>query len=244
MKASFYFVLWIGIYFIFDIINVPFLQNNSFIAALIVIWMLQSFLNNALQNDIAKERQLSAIYLYEQIYTNDINSYRRKTLWNIIPYGVFTIYFLFTFIWILKFANYHDIGNTIFEMVIFGVLGGYYCWRTGKLIDEYVKLHRVYKLTDFFQGITANPAYMQFCEERTVRSFGEVLSTEPRPSSGYRIANIIFAIASILLGVWFLKVSLPHFFSSTQTGMYMVILVLYGALAIQAGIKDLMTSNR
>lgn len=244
MKASFYFVLWIGIYFIFGLIDVPFLQNNSFIAALIVVWMVQSFLNNALRNDIAKERELTGVYFYEQVYNNDIKAYRRKTLWKILIYGIFTIYFLFTFIWILKFANYRDIGNSIVEIVIFGAFGVFYCWQTGKLIDQYAKLHRVYRLDEFIEGITSDPGYRQFCEERAVRSFSEVLSTVPRPSSGYRVANIVFAVASILCGVWFLRIALPHFFRFTEAGMYLVILVLYGALAIQAGIKDLMTVNR
>lgn len=244
MKSSFYYVLWIGLYMIFDWINVPFLQNNSFVAAFIIVIIVQNLLNKSLAPDIMKDQRFRTLRLYEEIYTNNIKAYRDRMLYNVILYSVFAIYFVFTFVWILRFADYSDFGNSLFEIVIFGGLGAYYVYRATKLVASYSRILRATTLKECLPDIDNYEDYRNFSELRSYRTYAEILNSQPRVSSFYNILNIVFSVMSILLGVWFLRLSLPNFFHFSEMGMYMIILLLYGALALQAGIKDLISSSR
>ena len=38
MKTSFYFVAWILVYVLIDILNIQLLKENSFVAACVIVW--------------------------------------------------------------------------------------------------------------------------------------------------------------------------------------------------------------
>ena len=244
MKASFYFVLWMGLYFIFDLVNIPFLQNNAFIAAFILVIFISNIINKNLVNDIRAEKQSALIHFYEDVYTNAIAKYRRQVMYNLCLYSIFAIYFLITFVWIIRSTRGAFLGDRIFEMVIFGALSFYYVYKSYKFSSSYASLRKTNNLLDYFSELQYNESYAAYCGRRTTMTFGQILQSEPKVSSGYRITGIVFAILSIILGIWFLKISLPGFFRLSGAGIFLLMLTLYGALAIQAGIKDLISLNR
>lgn len=244
MKASFYFVLWMGLYFIFGLVNIPFLEENAFIVALILVIFISNIINKNLVNDITAEKRSATVHFYEDIYTNAIGKYRKQVLYNLCLYSIFAVYFIVTFVWIIRSTNGSHIGDRIFEIVIFGALSFYYLHKSRKLAASYYNLRKTSNLRDYFEGLQYDEDFAAYCARRSTMNFGQIIQTEPRVSTAYRITGIVFAILSIILGIWFLKLSLPGFFRLPSAGILLLMLTLYGALAIQAGIKDLISLNR
>lgn len=58
MKTSFYFVIWILIYPLLGLLNIDFINNNSFIIALAVVWGLSWLLNRLIPNILLYEYAL------------------------------------------------------------------------------------------------------------------------------------------------------------------------------------------
>lgn len=244
MRTSFYFVLWIGLYAIFDVINIPFLENNAFIAAFILVIIISNMVNKSMAADIAADRRMSMLRLYDEVYTNAIEKYRRKLLYNLILFIFLSVYFVITFVWIIVMISGRNIFDNLFELFIFGACSFYYVYRTAKIGNNYFSLRAMSSLSEFFPGIEDDPAYLQFCSERSVRTFPQIMQTEHTPGKAYRISNMVFAVISILIGVWFLKMTLPFIVTFSFQNFYSVIMALYGALALQAGVKDLMDLSR
>ena len=60
MKASFYFVIWMVIYPILGLFNNNFIDNNAFIVALAIVWVLSWILNRIMPDTLAYESADSA----------------------------------------------------------------------------------------------------------------------------------------------------------------------------------------
>ena len=239
MKSSFYFVLWIAVYYLLDLVNIPALNNNAFIAAFVLVMIISRIINNNLGNIITAENRRAKLTLFETIYRNEINHYRKKMLTTLIVQFFFGVYFLIAFLWIIFDLHWGDIANRIFEIVIFGAMTAYAIYRTQTIFRNYTALLKVSTLKDYFTSIEEDKEFDNYCAERKTHSFAQILDNGEKINKGFQIISLIFAVLSILLGVWFVRESIPAIVNSGLGNMNTLVLLLYGGLALQAGIKDL-----
>ncbi len=75
MKTSFYFVLWILIYPLLALFNNSFIDNNSFIIALAVVWGVSYLLNRSIPDTIRYERIERSFPIMETVYTGNVKTF-------------------------------------------------------------------------------------------------------------------------------------------------------------------------
>ena len=78
MKTSFFFVLWILIYPILRLFNNSFINNNTFIVALAVVWGLSWLLNRIMPDTITYERASRIAPILEDVYTGNVASFKKR----------------------------------------------------------------------------------------------------------------------------------------------------------------------
>ena len=76
MKTSFYFVLWILIYPILGLLNISFINNNTFVVALAAVWGISWLLNQTMSKTHTYERASQIAPILEDVYTCNVESFR------------------------------------------------------------------------------------------------------------------------------------------------------------------------
>ena len=242
MKASFFFVFWMCIYRLLALLNNTFINTNAFIIALILVWILSYMINNSIPNVIAYERIKSVYPIMEEIYTGNVKKFaRRLTIRTVV--GIITaLYFIITTVLlVMSFLKNH---GDIISLLIFA----YFTYST---IRSSVNLSRAYS------ALHANPTpqqcesiaettyglnYGQFYQMHQGRNYEAMFPPRPKGQIAFQIITILFAVAAILFGLYFIVVGIGSFFfnASFSMGTYASMMFLYGSLAVFFGVKDLM----
>ena len=78
MKTSFYFVAWILVYVLIDILNIQQLKENSFVAACIIVWGGAYVMNKVFATNVQNQQVRKVAKFFEKINTNDVSGLRKE----------------------------------------------------------------------------------------------------------------------------------------------------------------------
>lgn len=122
MKTSFYFLFWILIYPVLGLLNNSFINDNSFVVALILVILLSGILNKMMPDILAYDNALSKAIILEDIYTGNIKSFKKRITLSAIVETVSVVYFLCTVILIVLNSTIKDmdwVGVSFFGLFTF-----------------------------------------------------------------------------------------------------------------------------
>ena len=137
MKTSFYFVLWIMIYPILELTGVAFLQENSFIVALLIVMFVVPHLTKKIfEKDIIYSHNKRVIDYFETIYTNNVAKIKKNLMTNIILNSVVFIYFVSYVVGILVIG----VPDALLQYIVFGVLSLLAGSWIVKNVSQYMKI--------------------------------------------------------------------------------------------------------
>lgn len=242
MKTSFYFVIWIIIYPLLGLLNSPVLNQNSFIVALLVVWVLSWFLNRSMPETLQYEAALSRVNIMELLYSGNVEAIRKRLSRQTTVQFVSAIYFGATFVFVLYSILQHSDANDWIALVLFGLFAfgainsavtlNKAKWQilndpSPESCDDV--LRRIYRLD-----------YDSYQSHRSITSLEEMLPPAPPHLKAFRIFSLIVAIICALLGIIYLLRGVFLFaLNDSGTGISAGIMYfLYGSLAAYFGTKD------
>lgn len=226
MKTSFYFVLWILVYPILDLVGIS--ADNSFIVALLLIWLISYLLNRQLRPIIYYNQALYVGGILRMAERGNLEGLRKKIRNQVLISAITATYMAIMtavlIIQVIESQNYD-----IIPLIIFGLITVAEIWRLKKALQA---LH---------QNDIDNTLVMGF-NIRPDNAFADApLPPRPRRYSAYLAVSTIFAVLSALLGLAGIIIGILFSFKITSTplqGMYVSIYYLYGGLALYFGIYD------
>ena len=242
MKTSFYFVLWIIIYPLLGLLDNPWINQNSFIVALLVVWGVSWFLNKTIPNTIRYENITGHAMIMEEIYTNHLESFRKRLSRQSIVEFITAVYFGVALVFIIFSLIHGGDANDWIALVIF-------------VLFAYGTIRRAYALNQAKWQVANNPTqeecsqvakatyglnYDAYHINREGASFKEMLPPMPRNYILFQIISLIIAIVCSVLGIIYLVMALislihGHFAVGISAG---IMFFLYGSLATYFGIRD------
>ncbi|MDE6754914.1 MAG: hypothetical protein K2J82_09940 [Muribaculaceae bacterium] len=241
MKTSFYFVLWIAIYPILGLFNIPFLNNNSFIVALIIVWGLSAMINKMMPQILIYEQACNMFPIFEDIFTGNVKNFYKRLNRQTIIETITAIYFCVTMV-VIAFAIFSRGLNDWFALLIFALF-------------TYGAIARSVQLSKARYSLKENPTKEE-CEEIAVNTYKfdyadyaryrsnttaeQMLPPIPKHFKAFQIVSLIFAIIAAILGLIYLVYGIVVFFSSFSVDAWAFGMMgcLYGSLAIYFGIRD------
>lgn len=244
MKASFYFVLWILIYPLLGLLNNDFINSNSFLFALFVVWGLSWLINRSIPQIIRYERVTSQYPMLEDVYTSNVKGFAGKLavasrieIVTAIYFAVATAAIIFDFV--KNFDNW-------LELIIFGL----FAYSVFSHSNRLVKASRDLKMNptpEECMNIADNifaMDYASYYNRRQTRTYAEMYLPRPKGMTAFRVISILFALGAAILGIVFIVMSIismlnyPAFIAGTFGSM----MILYGSLAAYYGIRDTVQS--
>lgn len=243
MKTSFYFVIWILIYPILGFFHNSFIENNSFIIALIIVWGLSYFLNNAMPNILSYERRTNSYPILEKVYTGNVAGFYKSVSAQTTMSVISALYFVVaTVVIIITFFSNFDDWIAVLLFVFFSYSSmkrSVECAKIKTALKQNPTPDECMNIAEHNMGLD----YSSYYSRRQTLSYAEMFQPRPSGFKVFLIVSMIFALISAILGILsviFGLISLfgglgGHSFAYTAVGsMYF----LYGSLAAFYGIKD------
>lgn len=243
MKTSFYFVAWILVYVLIDILNIQQLKENSFVAACIIVWGGAYVMNKVFATNVQNQQVRKVAKFFEKINTNDVSGLRKEIFKDFVLEISATVYLLLA---VIGFVTLN-----VGEFIVYIVFGSFLllsCKKSYDLLAKYNSIRNIGSLSEFMednitQFLTEEEidCYNSYCTERNEHSFEEMCPMEERSYKIYQITSVAFSIICILLGAILLVSWFPLFFFANQGGFLITAMVLYASMALFYGIKDLIS---
>lgn len=241
MKTSFYFVLWILIYPLLGLFNNKFINDNSFIVALAVVWGLSWLLNRTIPDTLVFERASEAFPVLEEVYIGNVASFRKRLSREMWIEIITAIYFCVTTV-VIAFAVLWARVDDWIALIVFGALAIRAVSQSGKLIRAYttLKLNPVPEQCAQIVDDAFNVNYAVYYEERHNRTSEDMLPSRPRHFKVFQWFSIIVAAIAAVLGIIYIipgaiiMLTVSEIEAQAIGCMYF----LYGSLAIYFGAKD------
>ncbi len=245
MITSFYFVLWILIYPILGLISNSFIDNNAFIVALAIVWGFSRFLNRVMPKTLTYERATQIAPILEDVYTSNVQSFRKRLSKETAIETVTAIYFSVTTV-VIALAIFKAGVNDWIALAIFGFFTFGAISRSASLIKAKSQLKanptpaqcmeiavKTYKLD-----------YAPYYEAHTGVSYNDMLPPKPRYFKAFRVFSIMISSIALLLGLLYIVLGIVTmiFQSSLEAGAVAGMYSLYGSLATYFGIKNFISS--
>ena len=244
MKTSFYFVIWIIIYPLLGLIHSPWIDENAFIVALFIVWILSWVINNSMPDIIRYERIRKVNIIMEEIYTGNLKAFMARISRQVTVRFVTAIYFATTFLFIL-FTIFGSIADEWFALLIFGFFTFSSITGTHQLnkVLNRLKLNLTREECEEVAKNLYKVDYSSYYSQRQTHTFAEMFPPVPSGYKAFSVFSALMAIACSLLGLWCLINSIitlviSHTSLITSALMYF----LYGSLACYFGIKDTIES--
>lgn len=241
MKTSFYFVAWILVYVLIDILNIQLLKENSFVAACVIVWGGAYIMNKVFATNVLNQLVREEFQFFEKIYTDDVVGLKKQIFKELILEVSATAYLLLA---IIGFATL-NIGEFI-EYAVFGFFFLLSCKNSYMILVKYNSIKNIGYLSELTKDNITNfltekeiDCYNSYCNERNECSFEELFPPKEHSYKMYQITSVVFSAICILLGVVLLVYWFPLFFFANQGGILITAMVLYASMAIYYGIKDL-----
>ena len=247
MKTSFYFVLWILIYPILGLLNNSFINENSFVVALALVWGLSWLLNRVMPKTLTYERASHIAPILEDVYTGNVPSFRKRLSIEATIETVTAIYFSVTTV-VIALAIFKAGINDWIALVIFGFFTFGAVSRSANLLKAKSQL-KANPTPDQCMEIAENTYkldYAAYYEAHDNISYEDMLPPKPQHYRTFRIVSIVIAAIASLLGLLYIALGIIIMFSesSLEAGAVAGMYFLYGSLAAYFGIKDFISSIR
>ena len=242
MKTSFYFVLWIIIYPLLGLFNSPWINQNSFIVALLLVWGISWWLNKTIPNTLRYEAITSRAGILEEIYSGRITSFRRRLTRQTIIEFVTAVYFGVALVFII-FSLIHGgdandwIALAVFVLIAYGTIRkAAMLNQASREISENPTQEECSRVAQKAYGLN----YEAYESQRTVSRREDMIPPMPRYYMAFQIISLIIAIGCAILGVIYLVLALiaiirSNFAAGLSAG---IMYFLYGSLATYFGIRD------
>lgn len=246
MKTSFYFVLWIVIYPVLEMIGGQMVAQHGFIMALLAVFGISFLLNKLMPRTLVYEHMESSLPVLEDIYKGDVGAFGKRLVRDTTVNIFEAIYFVVVFAIILLSFIYG--AREFAALIVFGWLG-------------YGVVTRAMKFHQAQNALALNPTpqecmtiannlynldYAAYYNEREGKTYEEMLPPRPQFYTAFQVATIIFAVVSALFGLVFIALAAMSFFGSMSIvhGLYWGMNFLYGSLALYFGVRDVITTVR
>lgn len=245
MKTSFYFVLWIAIYPLLGLLHSPWIAQNSFIVALLVVWGVSWWLNKMMPQTLRYEGATARAGIMEEIYSGKIDVFRRRIARNSIVEFVTAVYFGVTLIFVI-FSLIH--GGDVNDWIALAIF----------VLFAYGAITKAVALNKAAHNILGNPSeeecarvaqtayglnYEAYRAGRSGRNYEDMLPPMPRYYKVFQVISILIALVCAILGIIYLVLAVisivrSHFAVALSAG---VMYFLYGSLATYFGLRDLVS---
>lgn len=247
MKTSFYFVAWILIYPLLALFNNSFIDNNSFIIALAVVWGLSYLLNRLMPDTIHYERMEQTFPIMENVYTGNVNAFSKRLSRAVVIETVTAIYFLTSTV-VITLVTLHKNTDDWIALALFAIFTWSAMTRSVNLFKAKSQLkdnptpeqcaeiaEETYKLN-----------YAEFYESHSGVSYNNMFPPRPKYYKTFQIFSMIIAIIATIFGLIYISNSIILFFtgSSFETGSLAGMFFLYGSLATYFGIRDIISISQ
>ena len=241
MKTSFYFVLWILIYPILGLLNNDFVNNNAFVVALAAVWGFSWVLNRSMPKTLTYERVSQIAPILEDVYTGNVESFRKRLSREAMVETITSVYFLVT-VCVILFAIIKAGVNDWVALIVFGFFTFGAVSRSSKLMKAKSELNngptaeRCMEISDE----TYQLDYASYYEAHEGRSYQDMLPPRPANYKAFQITSMVIATVCSLLGLLYLVLGIAIMIKENSaeafafSGMY----ILYGSLATYFGVKD------
>lgn len=249
MKTSFYFVLWMMIYPLLDIIPSQGVREYSFLVALVIVFGLSFIINKLMSSILSYENSSNAVSVMENIYTGNVEAFKRRLNRERVLETASSIYFILTVVFLIWLMFKTHVSN-MFGLIIFGFLA----------IGAFARASKLIKAS---QALSNNPTpeecmnvaadvygldYGMYYQARSARNVEDMLPPRPKGYNAFLVISIIIATICAILGAVFVVIGICAFVTvSDFTGggaLMWIIYSLYGSLAAYYGIRDLISCIR
>ena len=237
MKTSFYFFLWFIVYYLISLTGVAALVNNSFVVALVLVYLISRLNGRLFAQDIAYQSNLNKWYIFEIFYSNEPHELSKILRNRVIGETVWALYCILTVFGLLL------MGARDFLIIgVFGFLGVISMVASSRNFNRMREINEN-GLPPFDQSPYAplSPEYIAYREARAAYTAEQLRPKAPAISKWVNILSIIFAVLCSLIGMLYMVMLIG---SLGNMQMLEVTFLIYGVLAIYFGIKDLVTSIR
>lgn len=237
MKTSFYFFLWFIVYYLIGLTGSQLLIQNDFFVALILVFFISRLDNSLFAKEVQYQTNLNRTYIFEIFYTDDSKQMLKLTRQKMWGQVIWAIYCILTVGGLLALHN-----DDFIAYGIFGFFGVMSMIASSKLFNQCRAL-KENGLPTFDESPYASDedSYHKYCELRTQYSAQQLLPQVPFISKRVNIASIIFAVACIGGGVFYLFIIL---FGIEKINMLFSAMLIWALLAVFFGVKDLWSSIR
>ncbi|MDE6402620.1 MAG: hypothetical protein K2K86_02295 [Muribaculaceae bacterium] len=237
MKTSFYFFLWFIVYYLIGLTGIPALVNNSFVVALILVYLISRLNSKLFAQDIAYQANLNKWYIFEIFYSNEPRKLTRILRNRVIGETVWALYCILTVFGLLLIG-----ARDFLVLGVFGFLGVISMVASSRNFNRMRDINEN-GLPSFDQSPYAplSPEYIAYREARAAYTTEQLRPQAPAISKWVNIMSIVFAALCSLIGLLYMILLI-----GTLGNMQIldVTFLIYGVLAIYFGVKDLVTSIR
>lgn len=244
MKTSFYFVVWIVIYPVLGLLGNEWINQHSFFVALICVWALSWFLNKSMPVTISYERKLSQAQIMNEVYTCNVDGFRKRLSRMSMIEFIGALYFGVTFLLTLFFIISGGTSG-IFELIVFGFLAAGTITRAARLQKYSWRLRKNPNPQESVAIVEEmGMDYAAYYEERQNSERDSIAPPAPRNFAIFQIFSIIASVVCALLGIIFIILAVLSIIGNASFGAtsYGIMFLLYGSLATYYGIKDCISS--
>lgn len=241
MKTSFYFFLWIIIYPLLGLIHSPWIYQNSFIVALIIVWVVSWLLNKNMPDTLRYERVSEISAILEDVYVGNVEAFRKRISKRVTVDFITAIYLGVAFVFVL-FSMVKGNAEDWIALLIFG----FFAFGT---------LSSAVKLNQANNRIKNNPTpeecaqvveqvyrvdYSSYYNQRQYASPAAMLPPQPKHFKTFQVVSLIIAVICSLFGLFYLIFSIVILASNRSAEAISggIMYFLYGSLAAYFGIKD------
>ncbi|MGM9846191.1 MAG: hypothetical protein ACI30K_08220 [Muribaculaceae bacterium] len=244
MKTSFYFVIWILVYPLLELLHSPVINENLFLVACLAVIGLSVMLRFLIPGTIAYDKASRTSPILEDVYTANVASFmkrlRRDTNIEIVSALYFTLATI-TIVISIVVSGTIDLA----ALIIFGILSVSSIYRCISLVraSAGVKATPTPEQCMYVAEDTYGLDYTAYYEQRNGASYQDVLPKRPKFFTIFTVVSIVFAIIALLLGLLCVIAGLLLLLEYTNFA-YAGITMLYGTLAMCFGVKDIIECRR
>lgn len=237
MKTSFYFFLWFIVYYLIGLTGSQLLIQNDFFVALILVFCISRLDNKMFMQETLYQANLNRAYIFEIFYSNDVNELAKVARQRFIGQTVMAIYCILTVAGLLALRN-----TDIVAYAIFGFFGIVSMISSSKFFSQYRAIkNNGLPLFENSQFADDSESYIRYCELRSQYSAQELQPKAPSISKWINIASIVFAVACIGGGLYYLFLIL---FDINHINILFSAMLIWAVLALYFGCKDIISSIR
>lgn len=241
MKTSFYFFLWIIIYPLLGLFHNLWIDQNSFIVALFIVWILSWILNRNMPETLRYEGLTERISVLEEIYAGSVKAFMTRLSRMATVEFITAIYLGVAFVFVL-FSMVRGSADDWLALLIFGFFAFGAISRAVKLNQAYSRIKRNPTQDECAMVVEAvyHVNYASYYNSRVRSPLEAFMPPAPKHFKAFQIFSLIIAVICSLFGLYFWIMSIiilaeNHSAEAISGG---IMYFLYGSLAVYFGIKD------